>query len=107
MDGRPAGYRQDVTTAGASGTAATARGMPVLAAGAIWDEVAGPVPGQVVRVKFARCPAGWQASFELTDPAVSDLAVQHRLVAPTLREAKSAVPQAIRFLLGYPVEDCR
>ena len=65
-------------------------------------------PGDLVtEVRFERCPAGWQASFELHDPSVDDLAICHRLVAPTLRDARVAVPQAIGFLLGYPVEDAR
>jgi hypothetical protein len=74
-----------------------------LADGAIVDEVdvdgVGAVP-----VRFTRCEAGWQAAFELNDPSVSDLAVVHRLVASTLREARALVPQAASFLLGRPVD---
>ena len=59
-----------------------------LAEGAIVDEIdvegVGAVP-----VRFSRCEAGWQAAFELNDPSISDLAVVHRLVAPTLREARA------------------
>ncbi len=77
--------------------------MTRLEAGAVVDEVdvpgVGPVP-----VRVQRCPAGWQATFEVTDPATSDLSVVHKLVAPTYREAKAAVPQAVAFLLGRPVD---
>lgn len=82
------------------------RAFPAVADGAIWDVVAGP-GRRITEIKLQRCPVGWQASFQLSDPAVADLAVVHRLVAPTLREAKAAVPQAIGFLLGNPLEDAR
>ena len=74
-----------------------------LAAGAIVDEMTVDGVG-VVPVRFNRCPAGWQVTFELRDPAVGDLAVQHKLVAPSLREAKAAVPRAAAYLLGHPVD---
>jgi len=78
-------------------------GMTRLEAGAVVDEVdvpgVGPVP-----VRVQRCPAGWQATFEVRDAATSDLTVTHKLVAPTYREAKGAVPQAVAFLLGRPVD---
>lgn len=77
-----------------------------LAAGAIWEFVDGP-GDLATEVRFERCPAGWQASFDLCDPAVDELALVHRLVAPTLRDARIAVPKAIAFLLGYPVEGAR
>jgi hypothetical protein len=74
-----------------------------LADGAIVDEI--DVDGiGTLPVRFSRCEAGWQAAFELDDPAISDLAVVHRLVAPTLREARAMVPQAASFLLGRPVD---
>jgi hypothetical protein len=76
--------------------------MSRLEAGAVIDEIDVPGVG-VVPVRVQRCPAGWQATFEVRDPLVSDLAVTHKLVAPTYREAKAAVPQAIGFLLGRPV----
>jgi hypothetical protein len=72
-----------------------------LAEGAIVDELDVPGVGPVT-ARFSRCPAGWQAAFELHDPAVCDLAVVHRLVAPTLREARAAVPEAAAYLLGRP-----
>jgi hypothetical protein len=73
-----------------------------LEAGGIVDEVA--AAGRSIAVRFDRCPAGWQATFELTHPEVDDLAVVHRLVAPTLPEAKAAVPNAVSFLLGTPID---
>jgi len=76
--------------------------MSRLEAGTVVGEI--DVPGiGVVPLRVQRCPAGWQATFEVRDPAISDLAVVHKLVAPTYREAKAAVPQAIEFLLGRPV----
>jgi hypothetical protein len=75
-----------------------------LDAGAIVDEVVA-ADGTVVKVRFERCPAGWQASFELTHPDVNDLAVMHRLVTDTLGQAKASVPEAIAFLMGRPVDD--
>jgi hypothetical protein len=71
--------------------------------GAIVDEVV-TSDGRVVSVRFERCPAGWQAAFELTHPEVDDLAVAHRLVTDTLSEAKASVPEAIAYLLGTPVD---
>ncbi|HET7312651.1 MAG TPA: hypothetical protein VFJ17_15140 [Mycobacteriales bacterium] len=77
--------------------------MSRLEAGAVVDELDVPGVG-IVPVRVQRCPAGWLATFEVRDPATSDLAVMHKLVAPTYREAKAAVPQAIAFLLGHPVD---
>ena len=79
------------------------RSFPTVADGAIWDVAVGP-HDRLTKVKLQRCPAGWEASFQLADPAVPDLCVVHRLVAPTMREAKAAVPRAISFLLGNPLE---
>ena len=77
--------------------------MSRLEAGTVVGEI--DVPGiGVVPVRVQRCPAGWQATFEVREPAISDLAVVHKLVAPTYREAKAAVPQAIEFLLGRAVD---
>lgn len=75
-----------------------------LDAGSIVDDVVAE-DGRHVSVRFDRCPAGWQASFELTHPEVDDLAVVHRLVAETLADAKAAVPQAVTYLLGTPVDE--
>jgi hypothetical protein len=74
-----------------------------LDAGGIVDEIT--ADDRSVAVRFDRCPAGWQATFELTHPEVEDLAVVHRLVAPTLAEAKAAVPNAVKFLLGTPIDE--
>jgi hypothetical protein len=71
--------------------------------GAIVDEVVAPT-GEQVSVRYERCPAGWQAAFELTHPEVENLAVTHRLVTETLADAKASVPNAIAFLLGTPVD---
>jgi len=75
-----------------------------LDAGAIVDEVVAD-DGSIVNVRFERCPAGWQASFELSHPDVADLAVVHRLVTDSLSEAKATVPAAIAFLLGRPIDE--
>jgi hypothetical protein len=74
-----------------------------LESGGIVEDVA--IDGDLsLAVRFERCPVGWQASFSLSHPAVDDLAVVHRLVAPSLGEARSAVPPAVIFLLGTPVD---
>jgi len=71
--------------------------------GAIVDEISTD-SGHTVTVRYERCPAGWQAAFELAHPEVDDLAVVHRLVTDSLAEAKASVPTAIAFLLGTPVD---
>jgi hypothetical protein len=71
--------------------------------GAIIDEIT--VEGErSVTVRYERCPAGWQATFELTHPEVDDLSVKHRLVSDTLAQAKASVPDAILYLTGTPVD---
>jgi hypothetical protein len=77
--------------------------MARLDAGAIVDEIT-LADGFVVTVRYERCPAGWQAAFELTHPEVDDLAVVHRLVSDSLAEAKASVPQAVEFLRGTPID---
>jgi hypothetical protein len=74
-----------------------------LDAGAILDEIT-VEDGRMIGVRFERCPAGWQAAFELTSPGTGDVAVLHRLVASTLAEARASVPSAVAFLLGTPVD---
>ncbi len=75
-----------------------------LEAGGIVETVA--VDGDLsLSVRFEKCPAGWQASFSLTHPAVDDLAIVHRLIAPSLAEARAAVPPAVIYLLGTPIDD--
>jgi hypothetical protein len=71
--------------------------------GAIVDEITAN-DGRTISVRFERCPAGWQAAFELTHPDAEGLAVVHRLVTDTLSEAKASVPAAIAYLLGTPVD---
>jgi hypothetical protein len=71
--------------------------------GAILDEISTD-DGYTVTVRYERCPAGWQAAFELTHPEVDDLAVMHRLVSDSLSEAKASVPKAIAYLRGTPVD---
>jgi hypothetical protein len=56
-------------------------------------------------VRYERCPAGWQASFSLSHPQVADLTIVHRLVAPSLAEARTAVPTAVVYLLGTPIDE--
>jgi hypothetical protein len=75
-----------------------------LDAGAIVDEVV-VEDGSVINVRFERCPAGWQASFELSHPDVEGLSVVHRLVTDTLPEARASVPAAVAFLMGRPVDE--
>ncbi len=76
--------------------------MPVrIEDGAVTEELAVPGIGAVA-VRYWRCPAGWTARFELRMPDLDDLAVVHRLVAPTLREARRSVPSAVLFLRGEP-----
>ena len=75
-----------------------------LEAGGIVEDVA--IDDDVsLPVRFERCPVGWQASFSLTHPGAGDLSVVHRLVAASLAEARAAVPPAVTYLLGTPVDD--
>lgn len=74
-----------------------------LDAGAIVDEIVTD-EGLTVTVRYERCVAGWQASFELGHPDADDLAVVHRLVTTSLSEAKASVPAAVSFLLGAPID---
>ena len=74
-----------------------------LADGALHEEIDVDRVGPLA-VRYERCPAGWSVAFTVTNPEVADLGVVHRLVAPTLKDARRAVPQAIAFLLGHPVD---
>lgn len=74
-----------------------------LEGGAIHDEVVVPGVG-VVPVEFRRCTAGWQVTMELPDPVAAGATVVHRLVSPSRREAKAAVPLAAAFLLDVAGE---
>lgn len=74
-----------------------------LDAGAIVDDIQ-LADGRCISVRFERCPAGWQAAFELTHQDADDLAVVHRLVSQTLADARATVPSAVAYLLGTPVD---
>jgi hypothetical protein len=78
--------------------------MSRLEAGGIVDEMMVDEDLPLV-VRFERCPAGWQASFSLEHPVETELTIVHRLVAPSLAEARSAVPAAVVYLLGTPVDE--
>jgi hypothetical protein len=78
--------------------------MSRLEAGGIVDELTVD-EDLALRVRFERCAAGWQASFSLEHPVETDLTIVHRLVAPTLAEARSAVPAAVVYLLGTPIDE--
>jgi hypothetical protein len=89
---------------GANPPPATATRTPArLEAGGIVDEITTD-DGHQVTVRYERCPVGWQAAFELKHPDAGDLAVVHRLVADSLAEARAAVPSAVNFLMGVPVD---
>jgi hypothetical protein len=73
-------------------------------AGAVVDEFAMAGIGQVVaRHTRTRTPAGevtWACMFTVVADGVSDLAVVHRLSAPTLAEARRNVRSAIEYMTG-------
>jgi hypothetical protein len=74
-----------------------------LAAGAVEEDVTVACAGDV-SVRYERTTDGWTAEFTVRTPAVPDLVVVHRLVAPTLAEARRLVPAAVAFLSGEPVD---
>jgi hypothetical protein len=74
-----------------------------LAAGAVEEDVTVACAGDV-SVRYERSGDGWSAEFTVRTPAVPDLAVVHRLVAPSLGEARRLVPAAVAFLSGEPVD---
>jgi hypothetical protein len=57
-----------------------------------------------VSVRYAKSEDGWSAEFTVTAAGIEDLAVVHRLTAPTLGEARRLVPSAVAFLQGAPVD---
>ncbi len=57
--------------------------------------------------RYSRGLDGWTATFTLTADGHDDLAVCHRLVAPTLADARRAVPLAAAFLAAEPIDDPR
>jgi hypothetical protein len=68
-------------------------------AGAIVDEVDLEGLG-FLTARYVREGDGWTATFTLQVVPDDDLAVCHRLVAPTLADARRAVPLAAAFLAG-------
>jgi len=81
--------------------------LPVrVEAGAVVDEFDLPGTGQVV-ARHTRIKTGdvvsWACVFTVMAPGHTELAVVHRLSAPTLAEARRAVRRAVDFLGGRPV----
>jgi hypothetical protein len=74
-------------------------------AGAVVDEFDLPGIGQVIarhtRIKTADADT-WACMFTVVASGNSDLAVVHRLSAPTLAEARRSVRNAVEFLAGRP-----
>jgi hypothetical protein len=75
-------------------------------AGAIVDTVDLEDLG-VLTARYSRGVDGWTATFSLTADGHDDLAICHRLVAPTLADARRAVPLAAAFLAGEQMDDPR
>jgi hypothetical protein len=75
-------------------------------AGAVVDEFDLPGIGQVIarhtRIKTADADT-WACMFTVVASGNSDLAVVHRLSAPSLAEARRSVRNAVEFLAGRPV----
>jgi hypothetical protein len=72
-------------------------------AGAVVDEYEMAGIGQVVaRYSRMTTPEGvsWKCMFTVVASGVADLALVHRLVAPTLSEARRCVRHAVEFLAG-------
>ena len=63
--------------------------------------------GGVVAVRYERADHGWRAEFTVRAGGVDELAVVHRLIAPTLADARRLVPAAVAFLRGEPVDPAR
>jgi hypothetical protein len=61
----------------------------------------------ILTARYSRGLDGWTATFSLSAAGDDDLAICHRLVAPTLADARRAVPLAAAFLAGEPVDDPR
>jgi hypothetical protein len=77
-----------------------------LDAGAIVDTVDLEDLG-VLSARYSRGLDGWTATFSLTASGHDNLAICHRLVAPTLADARRAVPLAAAFLAGEQMDDPR
>ncbi len=76
-----------------------------IGAGAVFEELVLDDIG-AVSVSYLRDgtePPGWLAEFTVRVAGVADLAVVHRLRAPSLAAARRAVPSAAAFLAGKPV----
>jgi hypothetical protein len=71
--------------------------------GAIVDEIVLEGIGRLT-ARYERDVDGWTASFNLAADGVDDLTVCHRLSAPSLADARRAVPLAAAFLAGEPVD---
>jgi hypothetical protein len=75
-------------------------------AGAVVDEFDLPGIGQVVarhtRIRTADADT-WACMFTVVASGNAELAVVHRLSAPTLAEARRSVRNAVEFLAGRPV----
>ena len=80
--------------------------MVHLDAGTIVDTVDLEDLGRLT-ARYSRGLDGWTATFSLTADGHADLAVCHRLVAPTLADARRAVPLAAAFLAGERIDDPR
>jgi len=80
--------------------------MVHLEAGAIVDTVDLEDLG-VLTARYSRGIDGWTATFRLSASADDDLTICHRLVAPTLADARRAVPLAAAFLAGEQIDDPR
>ena len=74
-----------------------------LDAGMIVDEIHLEGIGRLT-ARYSRDGEGWTASFTLAADGVDDLAVCHRLAAPTLADARRAVPLAAAFLSGEALD---
>jgi hypothetical protein len=75
--------------------------------GAIVDQLDIEGIGQL-SARYSRDADGWTATFTLTTGGPDDdLAICHRLVAPTLADARRAVPLAAAFLAGDAVDGPR
>jgi hypothetical protein len=73
-----------------------------LDAGAIVDEF--DIEGiGLLRARYSRDVDGWTATFRLRTPD-DDLSVCHKLIAPTLADARRAVPLAAAFLAGEAID---
>jgi hypothetical protein len=77
-----------------------------LGVGGVEEDIVLPGIGTVA-VRYERAGDGWTAEFTVRTADVDDLSVVHRLLAPTLAEARRLVPAAVAFLRGEPVDPAR